>query len=42
LEDGLILRSQAHLIGARRASWKPESVQLRDEIVQRLSKVPSC
>ena len=41
LEDGLILRSQAHLIGARRASWKPESVQLRDEIVQRLSKVPS-
>ena len=41
LEDGLILRSQAHLIGARRASWKPESVQLRDEIVQRLSRVVS-
>jgi ATP phosphoribosyltransferase len=41
LEDGLILRSQAHLIGARRANWKPESVQLRDEIVQRLCKVPT-
>jgi len=41
LEDGLILRSQAQLIGTRRASWKPESVQLRDEIVQRLSRVMS-
>jgi ATP phosphoribosyltransferase len=37
LEDGLILRSQAHLLGARRAAWSSEALRLREEILRKLS-----
>jgi ATP phosphoribosyltransferase len=37
LEDGLILKSQAHLFGSRRAKWSAGAAKLRDEIVIRLS-----
>ncbi|HUU67512.1 MAG TPA: ATP phosphoribosyltransferase [Methyloceanibacter sp.] len=36
LEDGLILKSQAHLLAAKGASWTPEAVKRRDEILGRL------
>ena len=37
LEDGLILRSQAHLFAARSADWTKGAMQLRDAIVKRLT-----
>jgi ATP phosphoribosyltransferase len=37
LEDGLILRSQAHLFAARGAEWTKGAVRLRDAIVERLA-----
>jgi ATP phosphoribosyltransferase len=37
LEDGLILKSQAHLFASRRAKWTAAAKKLRDEIVTRLS-----
>jgi ATP phosphoribosyltransferase len=36
LEDGLILKSQAHLFGSRAAAWTPEAAKLRDAILARL------
>jgi ATP phosphoribosyltransferase len=36
LEDGLILRSQAHLFAARAARWTEEAKRLRDAILGRL------
>jgi ATP phosphoribosyltransferase len=36
LEDGLILRSQAHLMASRAASWTLGTMRLRDAIVARL------
>jgi len=36
LEDGLILRSQAHLVLARAAAWSGEATSLRDVIFDRL------
>jgi ATP phosphoribosyltransferase len=38
LEDGLILRSQAHLFASRRANWTPNNMQLREKTVQSLAK----
>jgi len=38
LEDGLILRSQAQLVAARKADWSPEAVALRAAIVARLTQ----
>jgi ATP phosphoribosyltransferase len=37
LEDGLILKSQAHLLASRRAKWTSAATKLRGEIVTRLS-----
>jgi ATP phosphoribosyltransferase len=37
LEDGLILKSQAHLFASRRAKWTAAAKKLRDEIVTGLS-----
>jgi ATP phosphoribosyltransferase len=37
LEDGLILKSQAHLFASRGAKWSAASAKLRDAIVTRLS-----
>jgi ATP phosphoribosyltransferase len=37
LEDGLILKSQAHLFAAKGADWSGEAATLRDEIAQRLA-----
>jgi ATP phosphoribosyltransferase len=37
LDDGLILRSQSHLIGSRAANWTREAKQLRDTIIAKLS-----
>jgi len=37
LEDGLILRSQAHLFAARGAEWTKGAMRLRDAIVERLA-----
>jgi len=36
LEDGLILRSQAHLFASRAASWDASATKLRDAILARL------
>ena len=36
LDDGLILKSQAHLLAARAAPWSPVVTKLRDEILVRL------
>jgi hypothetical protein len=38
LEDGLILKSQAHLFAARGADWTEEARGLRDALLDRLSK----
>jgi ATP phosphoribosyltransferase len=38
LEDGLILRSQAQLLAARRAAWTPAALKLRDAILERLTE----
>ncbi|MEX2167660.1 MAG: ATP phosphoribosyltransferase [Methyloceanibacter sp.] len=37
LEDGLILKSQAHLFASRAAPWSPEAVKLSDAILAKLS-----
>jgi ATP phosphoribosyltransferase len=37
LEDGLILKSQAHLFASRGAKWSAASAKLRDAIVTRLT-----
>jgi len=37
LEDGVILKSQAHLIAANLAPWTPQLVKLRDDLVERLT-----
>ena len=37
LEDGLILRSQAHLLAARGRAWDARATSLRDAIVKALS-----
>jgi ATP phosphoribosyltransferase len=36
LEDGLILKSQAHLFASRVASWDASATKLRDAILTRL------
>jgi ATP phosphoribosyltransferase len=41
LEDGLILRSQAHLLASRAAPWSREATKLRDIIVERLTQTAS-
>jgi hypothetical protein len=38
LEDGLILKSQAHLFAARNAEWTGGARGLRDAILDRLFK----
>jgi ATP phosphoribosyltransferase len=38
LEDGLILKSQAHLFGARGAEWTRGAMRLRDAILDRLAE----
>jgi len=37
LDDGLILKSQAHLLAARAAAWTPEAIKHSDAILSRLS-----
>ena len=37
LEDGLILKSQAHLFASRAAPWDKDALKLRDTIVTRLA-----
>lgn len=37
LEDGLILKSEAHLIAAKRADWPSRAVELRDIIARALA-----
>ena len=37
LEDGLILKSEAHLIAAKRAGWHPRAAELRDIIALALA-----
>jgi len=37
LEDGLILKSQAHLFAAQSAAWTPEAAKLRDAMLARLA-----
>lgn len=37
LEDGLILKSEAHLIAAKRAGWHPRAAELRDIIGRALA-----
>ena len=37
LEDGLILRSQAHLLASKRAAWDARAETLRDTILRALS-----
>jgi ATP phosphoribosyltransferase len=41
LEDGLILKSQAQLVAARRAEWSDAALRLRDAILARLAAVPA-
>jgi len=41
LEDGLILKSQAHLFASRAAAWNAGASKLRAEILQRISSVQS-
>ena len=38
LDDGVILRSQAHLFAARGAQWTKSALRLREAILDRLSK----
>ena len=38
LEDGLILRSQAHLLAARSANWSKAAARCRDGLLSRLTK----
>jgi ATP phosphoribosyltransferase len=42
LDDGLILRSQSHLIAARAASWTREAQQLRDTIAAKLAQASNA
>ena len=37
LEDGLILKSQAHLLAAKSAAWDPRALELRETILSALS-----
>ncbi len=37
LEDGVILKSQAHLIAANLAPWTPQLATLRDDLAKRLA-----
>ncbi|MGK2923682.1 MAG: ATP phosphoribosyltransferase [Methyloceanibacter sp.] len=37
LDDGLILKSQAHLLAAKGAAWEPRATELRAKIVSALS-----
>ncbi|HUU25819.1 MAG TPA: ATP phosphoribosyltransferase [Methyloceanibacter sp.] len=37
LEDGLILKSQAHLLAAKGADWDPRALELRETILSALS-----
>jgi ATP phosphoribosyltransferase len=37
LEDGLILKSQAHLFASRGAKWNAAAAKLRDAIVTKLA-----
>jgi ATP phosphoribosyltransferase len=37
LDDGLILKSQAHMLGSRAAPWTAATAKLRDRIVAQLS-----
>ena len=37
LEDGLILKSQAHLFASRATPWSPGATKLRDAIAAKLS-----
>jgi len=37
LEDGVILKSQAHLIAANLAHWTPQLAKLRDDLAKRLT-----
>jgi ATP phosphoribosyltransferase len=39
LEDGLILKSQAHLLASRAAAWDEAAMRLRAAIVERLSGI---
>ncbi len=39
LDDGLILRSQAHLLASKHANWSDRARAQRDEIVRRLTRV---
>lgn len=39
LEDGVILRSQAHLVASRVAAWERDNETLRDELLVRLHGV---
>ena len=39
LDDGLILKSQAHLVASRTAPWDKAALKLRDAIVERLSSI---
>ena len=41
LEDGLILKSQAHLFASRAAAWNAGASTLRDVVLARLSSVKS-
>jgi ATP phosphoribosyltransferase len=41
LEDGLILKSQAHLFASRVAAWDASAAKLRAGILERLSRAPS-
>jgi ATP phosphoribosyltransferase len=41
LEDGLILKSQAHLLASRAAKWDGAATKLRAAILERLSRAPS-
>ena len=40
LDDGLILKSQAHLFASRAAPWDKAAMKLRDAIVEKLSVQP--
>jgi ATP phosphoribosyltransferase len=41
LEDGLILKSQAHLFASRAAPWNASTTKLRTAILQKLSATTS-
>jgi ATP phosphoribosyltransferase len=40
LDNGLILKSQAHLFASRAAAWTPAAAKLRDAIVAKLAAAP--